>query len=131
LFLGEPSSLNQKLTNYAADVKEELAWIDTFVGLCYRSLPNFEAFLGMCGYYFVSAIGFERDVARDPMQWPRGYMLSKDVDLKNAAEKMWQQVSSGNSISLDQIRNSLAPWNDVGLVSKESRNRLAHTAASK
>jgi len=130
-FLGDASCVEHEVTKYATDVKNELIWIDTFVGLCYRALPDFEAFLGMCGYYFVSAIGFERDVAKDPMHWPRGFMLSQENRLRQAGEEMWQQALSGKKLSLDWIRQSIAPWNNVGLLTANSRNRLAHTAAAK
>lgn len=130
-FLGDEASVEHQICKYASDVKNELRWIDTFVGLCYRALPDFEVFLGMCGYYFASAIGFERDVAKDPMHWPRGYMLSDDALLRKEGELMWQKASSDKNVSLEQIRQSIAPWNDVGLFSDHLRNRLAHTAAAK
>ena len=130
-FLGCEGTVEQQIRKYALEVKNELRWIDTFVGLCYRALPDFEMFLGMCSYYFVSAIGFERDVAKDPMHWPRGYMLSDDRALREEGETTWQAASSRKKITLDQIRRSIAPWNDVGLLSADGGNRLAHTAAKK
>jgi FADH2 O2-dependent halogenase len=130
-FLGCEGTVEQQIRKYALEVKNELRWIDTFVGLCYRALQDFEMFLGMCSYYFVSAIGFERDVAKDPMHWPRGYMLSDDRALREEGETTWQAASSRKIITLDQIRRSIAPWNDVGLLSADGGNRLAHTAAKK
>lgn len=131
VFLGRPSNITECIHEYARNVRSELEWIDTFVGLCYRGLPSFETFLGMCGYYFVSAIGFEKDVSRDPTHWPRGYMLTGESKLRNEAESMWNGLTSKQPITLEHVRRSIEPWNDVGLFSEQLRNRLAHTAADK
>lgn len=122
------------LNAYAEDVHEELAWIDTFVALCYQGLPSFNNFVALASYYFVSAIGFEQDVALDPVHWPRGYMLAKDSSLRSRAETIFKTVSENNIGSkqlVERIQNSIAPWNRVGLLDPCQRNRLAHTVAPK
>jgi hypothetical protein len=58
-------------------------------------------------------------------------MLSDDRALRQEGETIWQAASLGKTITLDQIRQSIDPWNNVGLLSAAGRNRLAHTAAAK
>ena len=133
-FLGEPTRTNVLLNDYATDVREELEWIDTFVALCYRGLPSFNRFVALASYYFVAAIGFEQDVSFDPTHWPRGYMLAKDKQLRGDAESMFQTLLEGEIDSnrlVSKIRESIAPWNRVGLLDPIQKNRLAHTSATK
>ncbi len=133
-FGGDERCTLNLLNAYAEDVHEELVWIDTFVALCYQGLPSFNNFVALASYYFVSAIGFEQDVALDPVHWPRGYMLAKDGSLRSQAEAMFKRVSENKSDSkelVETIQRSIAPWNRVGLLDPRQRNRLAHTVAPK
>jgi tetracycline 7-halogenase / FADH2 O2-dependent halogenase len=123
-----------KLERYASDVRAELTWLDTLVAICYRGLPSFAHFTGLASFYFAAAIGFERDVVKDPEHWPRGYMLSKDTKLKATAEEMFGRLSKSASPPgslINTLRDSLASWNDVGFLDPKHRNRIAHSAAAK
>jgi tetracycline 7-halogenase / FADH2 O2-dependent halogenase len=130
-FMGPSNETEQALNAYACDVRTELEWIDTFVGLCYKALPTFEQFLWMCNYYFVSAIGFEQDVQRDPIRWPRGYMLCNDTNLRKVAESSWNRLSQGGGHTMNEVRQAIGPWNTVGLLDPALKNRIAHSAANK
>ena len=133
-FGGDERCTLNLLNAYAEDVHEELSWIDTFVALCYQGLPSFKNFAALASYYFVSAIGFEQDVALDPIHWPRGYMLAKDSSLRSRAESMFKTVSEndmGSKQLVEKIQSSIAPWNRVGLLDPSQKNRLAHTTAPK
>jgi tetracycline 7-halogenase / FADH2 O2-dependent halogenase len=136
LLSGQGNS-KQRLQEYAVDVRRELEWLDTMVSLTYRGLPSFHCFTALASFYFVSAIGFERDVAKDPEYWPRGYMLARDMSLRATAEEAYYaarpdaHAESTNEGLMGRIRHWIAPWNDVGLLDPMNRNRIAHSVAPK
>ncbi|MEQ1825894.1 MAG: FAD-dependent oxidoreductase [Pirellula sp.] len=133
-FLGPAANSQLLLEAYAIDVRTELEWLDTLVALCYRGLPSFEDFTALACYYFVSAIGFERDVSRNPGEWPRGYMLAKDERLRASAEEAFAVLrdrSHSAQKMADWVRASIEDWNDVGLLDPLFRNRIAHSGLTK
>jgi hypothetical protein len=90
-------------------------------------------------FYFLAAIGFEKQLAADPTAWPLGYLQSADEELKAVACAALEQLSAASSPATelaeqqfeDSIRCSIARWNSVGLLDLELNNRIAHTAPPK
>lgn len=122
--------------DYDRQLRSELTWIDTLVSGCYACLPAFDRFVGFSAFYFVAAIGFEKQLAADPTVWPLGFMQARDVELRRVAEEFWQRASlermeCERGSWLRSLRERLKPWNHVGLLDVERCNRLAHTVAPK
>jgi FADH2 O2-dependent halogenase len=129
--LGPLAKCKDSLGQYARDLRGEVEWLDTLVSLSYRGLPRFDLFTALACYYFMAAIGFERDCAANQLDWPRGYMLAKDPSLRAAAENAYRMSGRTNASPrelLDWIRNSISDWNDVGLLDPARCNRIAHSA---
>jgi tetracycline 7-halogenase / FADH2 O2-dependent halogenase len=137
ILLGDEQKIPERLMEYSQDVRNEIEWMDTLVAGCYQGLPSFELFRSYAAFYFAAAIGFEKQMAADPAHWPSGYMLAKDLKLRDAAETIFQKMSlvaagiQDEESIVESMRQSLDPWNDVGLLDPQLRNRLAHTRAPK
>jgi hypothetical protein len=90
-------------------------------------------------FYFLAAIGFEKQLAADPTSWPLGYLQSADWELKAVASHALQQLTQGPAPTSafaeqqfeDGIRRGIARWNHVGLLDARLNNRIAHTAPPK
>ncbi|MFO0921338.1 MAG: tryptophan 7-halogenase [Pirellulales bacterium] len=128
---------DESCLNYDRQLRSELAWIDTLVSGCYACLPSFDRFVGFSAFYFVAAIGFEKQLAADPIVWPLGFMQADDDQLRSVAEDFWHRASLERAESerddpwMRSLRERLQPWNQVGLLEAERGNRLAHTVAPK
>lgn len=127
------------LDTYARDLRRELEWLDVLTAGCYRAQPSFRCFRAFAMFYFLAAIGFERQLAADPTSWPLGYLQSADSELKSVACTALRQLSAGSAPARgfgeqqfeDSIRRSIARWNHVGLLDPKLNNRIAHTAPPK
>lgn len=121
------------LDRYAVELEKEIEWIDEIVSGCYSALPCFDRFIGMSAFYFLSTIGTERHLKLGQLEWPSGFFHCNDSELRevlrNAKKKIEDRHSSDSpDVFNDWIRESIAPWNDVGLLDPNRRNRMAHTA---
>ncbi len=128
-----PSKWNSLTEAYSTELRTEIAWIDQLVSGCYAQLPFFDTFIGYSAFYFLSAIAFEKQMASDPSHWPRGFMECKDHRLAETASKFEIPPGSGENRQawFDSLRLAIKPWNHVGLLDPELRNRLNHTVAPK
>lgn len=131
------SDLYPKLKIYQADLESELNWLDTLVAGCYAAQPSFDNFYAFACFYFVAAIEFEKQLAKDPSHWPLGFLQASDNTLRDTAEAAYQSLlqNSNNQSTKTQfrenVRKSIARWNTVGLLDPTNLNRIAHSAAPK
>lgn len=137
--LGNAADTERLLRAYASDLRRELEWLDVLTAGCYRAQPSFRCFRAFAMFYFLAAIGFEKQLAADPTAWPLGYLQSADQELKAVACAALEQLSAASSPVTelaeqqfeDSIRRSIARWNSVGLLDQKFNNRIAHTAPPK
>jgi FADH2 O2-dependent halogenase len=137
--LGNAADTERLLRAYASDLRRELEWLDVLTAGCYRAQPSFRCFRAFAMFYFLAAIGFEKQLAADPTAWPLGYLQSADEELKAAAcaafEQLWSVPAPATELAEqqfeDSIRRSIARWNSVGLLDQKFNNRIAHTAPPK
>lgn len=131
------SDVYPKLMIYQADLKSELNWLDTLVAGCYAAQPSFDNFYAFACFYFIAAIEFEKQLAKDPSHWPLGFLQASDDKLRNTAESAYQSLlqNSNDLFSMRQfrenVRKNIARWNTVGLLDPTNLNRIAHSAAPK
>ncbi|MCY2984889.1 MAG: tryptophan 7-halogenase [Planctomycetota bacterium] len=126
------SSQSARWVAYDDQLRREIEWIDLLVGGCYRSLPSFPTFCAFAAWYFVAAIQFERAMARDPSLWSNGYLSCEINPMKEKARLSYQQLMSQSEESnIESIRRAIEPWNDVGLLTPVSGQRIPHTAPPK
>lgn len=131
------SDVYPKLEIYQADLESELNWLDTLVAGCYAAQPSFDNFYAFACFYFVAAIEFEKQLAKDPSHWPLGFLQASDGELRETGEAAYQSLlqNSNEQFSKTQfrekVRESIARWNNVGLLDPTNLNRIAHSAAPK
>jgi FADH2 O2-dependent halogenase len=137
--LANAADMDRLLAAYARDLRQELEWLDVLTAGCYRAQPSFRCFRAFAMFYFLAAIGFEKQLAADPTSWPLGYLQSADQELKATACRALQQLSSGSAPATEYaelqfeeyIRREIARWNTVGLLDPKLNHRIAHTAPPK
>jgi FADH2 O2-dependent halogenase len=134
ILLGDGRRIPTALARYSRDLRTEVRWIDTLVAGCYRALPSFDRFTAFSAFYFLSTIGFERAMKRDPLHWPDGLLGCQDAGMVSAAEQAWNLVGD-DSIDdrryVESVRRLVAPWNSIGWLDPAHGNRYRHTAAPK
>jgi FADH2 O2-dependent halogenase len=134
--LGRQEQAQSSLNAYAQELRRETEWFDTIISGSYRGLPSFERFVTFASFYFMASIAFEQQMASDPEHWPLGFMNAADIALRQAAEAMWLLASDGacgsqHAVFVESVRRAIDPWNTVGILAPENRNRFAHTAPPK
>jgi tetracycline 7-halogenase / FADH2 O2-dependent halogenase len=134
--LGDVRLQPAKLHQYGTALRTEVEWLDTLVSGCYQGLPSFECFSAYTAFYFAATIAFENQLASDPESWPLGYLNANDSPLRAAAEECWHDAGHHQQIAaperfVEQVRQAIAPWNTVGLLDPQRKNRLNHTAPPK
>lgn len=137
--LANADETNRLLATYASDLRRELEWLDVLTAGCYRAQPSFRCFRAFAMFYFLAAIGFEKQLAADPTSWPLGYLQSADWELQEVASHALHQLTRGPAPTSadaeqqfeDGIRRGIARWNHVGLLDTRLNNRIAHTAPPK
>lgn len=131
------TDLYPKLETYQANLESELKWLDTLVAGCYAAQPSFDNFYAFACFYFVAAIEFEKQLAKDPSHWPLGFLQSSDMELRDVAESAYQtlnqisQKDASQSHFREAVRSKIARWNNVGLLDPHNQNRIAHSTAPK
>ncbi len=131
------TDLYQKLEVYQADLESELKWLDTLVAGCYAAQPSFDNFYAFACFYFVAAIEFEKQLAKDPSHWPQGFLQASDIELREVAESAYQTLTlmsrhdASQSHYREVVRSKIARWNNVGLLDPNNLNRIAHSTAPK
>jgi len=126
------------LETYDSDLRCEVEWLDRLVSGCYAAQPSFDRFIAFASFYFVAAIGFEKQMASDPSVWPLGFLQCRDTEFTEVVRRVRGMASSlpkddrqSDRSFVELVRKSIAPWNRVGLLDPKLRNRLAHSAAPK
>lgn len=131
------TDLYPKLETYQANLESELKWLDTLVAGCYAAQPSFDNFYAFACFYFVAAIEFEKQLAKDPSHWPLGFLQSSDMELRDVAESAYQTLNQISQRDVSQshfreaVRSKIARWNNVGLLDPHNQNRIAHSTAPK
>lgn len=145
----------QQWQSYDQSLRKEITWIDRMVAGCYLAQPSFEDFVAYASFYFVAAIEFEKQLAADPSHWPQGFLQANDSRLLAANGAILKMLEAkkfakgrtyclqdsqtagpvareyGASELVGKIRHAIAPWNNVGLLDPERKNRISHSAAPK
>lgn len=131
------TDLYPRLEVYQADLGAELKWLDTLVAGCYAAQPSFDNFYAFACFYFVAAIEFEKQLAKDPSHWPLGFLQASDIELREVAESAYKTLTqmsrndAWQSSYREAIRSKIERWNKVGLLDPNNLNRIAHSTAPK
>lgn len=127
----------QRLHTYSNAVINELRHIDRMVSACYDSLGDFRLFLAWTMVYFAAATTNEQQWAESPDQ-PHGFLCADDGAFVNIVEELSQETfrvrQSGMTDEkifrlVAQIRQSVEPYNHVGLFRPEKPNLYSRTSA--
>jgi FADH2 O2-dependent halogenase len=125
------------LGSYAADLRQEVRWLDLLVAGCYRAQPSFANFAAFACMYFVCAIEFEKQLSADPSSWPQGFLQCKDQKLFNVVNLAYETLGQADDDGIlvrefvTKVRGWIEPWNRVGLLDRANSNRIAHSVAPK
>ncbi len=125
----------QLLQEYDADVVAEVRWIDRLVSACYAGLPDFELFTAACSFYFLATHACETEL-RDHASMSSGFLGFKKLEWQelvnhSSAEMRTNQLQASPTRKrefIDNLRQSIEPWNAIGLLDPSQRNRLARSA---
>jgi FADH2 O2-dependent halogenase len=136
--LADDRACRNLLDRYAVDLRCETEWLDCLVSGCYAAQPSFDRIVAFASFYFMAAIGFERQMAADPSQWPSGFLQCRDRAFTDVVrlhrrflDRLEESGPEADRRFVSSVREGIAPWNRVGLLDPSSRNRLAHSAAPK
>ncbi len=132
-----------RLHHYSASVVNELKHVDRMVAGCYEGLRDFRLFHAWTMVYFASATTSE-------MRWleffkkssasssPPGFLCADDVEFVRVVEHLSRQLEEANQHAtldgqrveqwIDEVRQSLEPFNHVGLFRPQSHNLYHQTA---
>jgi FADH2 O2-dependent halogenase len=138
--LGDSKELPERMERYNRELRREVEWIDLLVATCYAAQPSFDRFRAAASLYFVAAIAFEQQLARDPAHWPHGFLQSDDIQLKKVAAEIYASLQkeasdphapqSGSAWAM-AVAEKIKPWDPIGLLDPRHRNRIAHSSAPK
>jgi len=136
--LADDRACRDLLERYAVDLRRETEWLDCLVSGCYAAQPSFDRFVAFASFYFMAAIGFERQMASDPSRWPLGFLQCRDAAFNDVVCEYRKRLDhfvdlgpEGDRRFMASVREGIAPWNRVGLLEPSLLNRLAHSAAPK
>jgi FADH2 O2-dependent halogenase len=140
--LGDSKELPNRIARYNQELRREVEWIDLLVACCYEAQPSFERFQAAASLYFVAAIAFEQQLARDPARWPIGFLQSDDVPLKQVATEIYNSLRESKRTTdfndrkrvtawVSEVAKKIKPWDPVGLLDPKHLNRIAHSSAPK
>jgi FADH2 O2-dependent halogenase len=136
--LSEDSLRQQLLDRYASDLRREIEWLDCLVSGCYAAQPSFQQFVAFASLYFMAAIGFEKQMAADPSDWPLGFLQCCDAafaeqvrTLRKIINNLRKDCAVADRHFVSLVREGIEPWNHVGLLDPAMRHRIAHSAAPK
>ncbi len=124
------------LHEYSEQVISEVRWIDSIIDVCYLAMQHsFELFKTACSFYFFAAVRCERRIASKGTQ-EGGFLLAGEEQYRQGVEEARQRIGQISSPAEEQqvlvwMRSRLAKWDDIGLLSNASQNRIWRSAASK
>ncbi|MEZ6087071.1 MAG: tryptophan 7-halogenase [Pirellulaceae bacterium] len=124
---------SSRLAAYSDQIVDELCWIDMLVEGCYASLPNFRLWSAWCMLYFAAATSTEhgRGVTESTfLQAANGQFRSV---AKIARTSLQQAIDEGSTEAAcerfeGQLRELIAPYNDVGLLDNLAGGMYTQTA---
>ncbi len=126
------------LHSYSEAVRHELQCIDDLVRLCYDALPSFRAWTISTMFYFAGATTYEHQRARAERSpdTPPAFLCAEEDSLWAGVRRAFQAVPAENAPSKrtldtyeEQVRESIRPFNTVGLFAPPIPNMYPHTAA--
>jgi FADH2 O2-dependent halogenase len=126
------------LRTYSGALHREFHCIDRLVRLCYDSLPSFRAWTVSTMFYFAAATTYERRRAHveQSLAGPPSFLCAEDVSFWDGVRRAFRVVPNENAPSdrtlnayEEQVRNSIRPFNDVGLLAPRTTNMYPHAAA--
>ena len=125
----------QLLEQYNQDVVAEVRWIDRLVSTCYAGLPNFQLFTAASSFYFLAAVACETEL-RDAGTMSSGFLGFKNPAWQRLVQKTAEELASrephaseqSSAQFIERLRQSIQPWNHIGLLDPDLRNRLARSA---
>lgn len=136
--LADGNDRTKRLHRYENDLRCEVEWLDGLVSGCYAAQPSFDRFVAFASFYFIAAIGFERQMAADPSDWPLGFLQCRDTAFSEIVRNhrrilvdLPKEQAEADRYFVALVQESIRPWNRVGLLDPTLRNRLAHSAAPK
>ena len=127
----------QQLRDYSAAVYRELRLIDKLVAGCYKLMPSKPHFEAYCMLYFTAAHNYETcRMASDIYKPTPGIFLSDNADMIQLIEHGYTLASElatyedwGNiGVFEQQIKNLIAPFDQIGLCNPELHSMYAYTA---
>ena len=129
------STQSDLLHEYNEDVIAEVRWIDRLVSTCYAGLPDFDFFTAASSFYFLATVACETEL-RDAGTLSQGFLGFKNRRWQELVQQVAQQLSSrqphasadAKSQFLDHLRESIQPWNTIGLLDPIHRNRFSRSA---
>lgn len=129
------SAQSDLLQQYNEDVVAEVRWIDRLVSTCYAGLPDFDLFTAASSFYFLATVACETEL-RDAGTLSQGFLGFKNRRWQELVHQVAQQLNSrqlhsssaAKSQFLDQLRESIQPWNTIGLLDPIHRNRFSRSA---
>lgn len=128
------SSLNR----YSRALHREFHCIDRLVRLCYDALHSFRAWTVSTMFYFAAATTYERRRAHveETPRTPPPFLCAEDAQLWDGvrrASRAVPDVADPSKHALDayeeQVKDSIRPFNDVGLLAPRTTNMYPHAAA--
>ena len=131
---------SEKLARYSRDVIQELLLIDKLVAGNYIGLSDFRLFTSWSMLYFACATSFEKSY----LAGDRDFLCAGSSQLRSIIDELFEKMQTlgqrrdqGGVSSTEieqfqnQVRERIAPFNQVGLFSPEIPNMYAYTAAEK
>ena len=135
--LTKPRISRDEVRDYSLAIYRELRLIDRLVAGCYKLMPSKAHFEAYCMLYFAAAHNYEtRCLNLGSSELPAGIFLSDDVDMtkainfafdlasETAACEGWENIKGFEQ----QIRNLIAPFNQIGLCDPDQYSMYSHTS---
>ncbi|MCC9601422.1 tryptophan 7-halogenase [Stieleria sp. JC731] len=128
LVIDTGSDRAEAMRSYRDSVLDEAKFIDQIVHMAYQSMPSFKRFTAASMVYFAAAIQCEELIMAGSIPeklWMAGDSQVQQI-VKQCAEVLQSDVSDCEAS--DQVRELIAPINEVGLMDDQLSNRYAYTA---
>ncbi len=131
------SNINHALAHYENKLISELDWIDTLVSICYEGSPNPRLFMNFSSAYFVAILAQESSLGEEYVS--DDYLSASNIELRGMLHSFRERLSKLSSEEklhqekqiIDELTQTIKPWNRVNLLSPHVRNRIAHSAVPK
>ncbi|MCC6509383.1 MAG: FAD-dependent oxidoreductase [Pirellulaceae bacterium] len=123
------------LDKYRREVVDEVRWIDRLVSSCYAGLPDFQLFTAACSFYFIAAIDCEHEL-RTLGKLSHGFLGCQRLQWRHLVDDFtfrlgqvdWRRSAAARQRLITDLRQSIAPWNKVGLLDPVHNNRFSRSA---